>query len=51
MPVTSFLHSRESPWEGVDKVTKAVMPYRTPIGIGGIVVAVVHFLLPALTIL
>ena len=35
----------------VDKVTKAVMPYRTPIGIGGIVVAVVHFLLPALTIL
>ena len=35
----------------VDKVTNAVMPYRTPIGLGGIVIALVHFLLPALTIL
>ena len=35
----------------VDKVTNAVMPYRTPIGIAGMVIAIVHFLLPALTIL
>lgn len=35
----------------VDKVTNAVMPYRTPLGLGGIVVAVVHFLLPAIIIL
>ena len=35
----------------VDKVTNAVMPYRTPLGIGGIVVALIHFLLPSLTIL
>ncbi len=35
----------------VDKVTNAVMPYRTPLGLGGIVVAMVHFLLPAIIIL
>ena len=35
----------------VDKVTNAVMPYRTPLGLGGIVVALVHFLLPAIIIL
>ena len=35
----------------VDKVTNAVMPYRTPLGIAGVVIAVLHFLLPALTIL
>jgi len=42
---------REDETPAVDKVTKAVMPYRTPLGIGGIVIAVVHFLLPALLIL
>lgn len=42
---------REEDPQAVDKVTRAVMPYRTPIGIGGIVVGLIHFLLPALTIL
>ena len=42
---------REEEPMAVDKVANAVMPYRTPLGIGGIVVALVHFLLPALTIL
>ncbi len=43
--------SRDDEPVAVDKVTNAVMPYRTPIGLGGIVVALVHFLLPSLTIL
>jgi hypothetical protein len=47
----TFRVSREDEPVAVDKVTQAVMPYRTPIGLGGIVVALVHFFLPALTIL
>jgi len=35
----------------VEKMTNAVMPYRTPLGIGGIVIALVHFLVPSLLIL
>ncbi len=42
---------REAEPVAVDKVTNAVMPYRTPLGIAGLVIAVLHFLLPALTIL
>lgn len=42
---------REEDPQAVDRVTNAVMPYRTPLGIGGMVVAAIHFLLPALTIL
>lgn len=42
---------REDKPVAVDKVTNAVMPYRTPLGIAGVVIAVLHFLLPALTIL
>lgn len=42
---------REEDPQAVDRVTNAVMPYRTPLGIGGMVVAVIHFLLPTLTIL
>ena len=47
----TFRVSRDDEPAAVDKVTNAVMPYRTPIGLGGIVVALVHFLLPSLTIL
>ncbi len=43
--------SRDEETTAVDKVANAVMPYRTPLGLGGIAVAIVHFLLPALTIL
>ena len=42
---------KEEEPQAVDKVTRAVMPYRTPLGIGGMVIAAVHFLLPAVTIL
>lgn len=42
---------REDEPVAVDKVAKAVMPYRTPIGLAGVVIGLVHFLLPSLTIL
>jgi hypothetical protein len=41
---------REEEPVAVDKVTRAVMPYRTPLGIAGVVIAVLHFLIPAITI-
>jgi hypothetical protein len=47
----TFRVSRDDEPAAVDKVTNAVMPYRTPIGLGGIVVALVHFILPSLIIL
>lgn len=47
----TFRISRDDEPAAVDKVTNAVMPYRTPLGLGGIVVALVHFLLPSLIIL
>lgn len=47
----TFRVSRDDEPAAVDKVTNAVMPYRTPIGLGGIAVALVHFLLPSLVIL
>jgi len=47
----TFRISRDDEPAAVDKVTNAVMPYRTPIGLGGIAVALVHFLLPSLIIL
>ncbi len=47
----TFRVSHDDEPVAVDKVTNAVMPYRTPIGLGGIAVALVHFLLPSLIIL
>ena len=35
----------------IDKMVRAVTPYRTPLGIVGVAVAIVHFLLPTLVIL
>ncbi len=35
----------------VEKVTKAIMPYRVPVGIAGVVVGVLHFLFPRILFL
>jgi hypothetical protein len=35
----------------VKKISKAVVSYRVPLGIAGVVIAVVHFLLPGVVIL
>jgi hypothetical protein len=37
--------------EKVKKISKAVLSYRVPLGIAGVVIAFVHFLFPAIVIL
>jgi hypothetical protein len=37
--------------KSVEKVTKAIMPYRVPVGIAGIVVGLLHFLFPRILFL
>jgi hypothetical protein len=42
----SFRKGASTPETGVDKVTSVVLTYRVPVGIAGIIVGVLHFLLP-----
>jgi uncharacterized membrane protein HdeD (DUF308 family) len=37
--------------KSVEKVTKAIMPYRVPVGIAGAVIGLVHFLFPRILFL
>jgi hypothetical protein len=37
--------------KSVEKVTRAIMPYRNPVGIAGIVVGLLHFLFPRILFL
>ncbi len=37
--------------KSVEKVTKAIMPYRVPVGIAGVVVGLLHFIFPQILFL
>jgi hypothetical protein len=37
--------------KSVEKVTQAVMPYRVPVGIAGVVVGLIHFIFPGVLFL
>lgn len=37
--------------KSVEKVTKAIMPYRVPVGIAGVVVGLLHFIFPGILFL
>ena len=42
---------QEKVGKSVEKVTEAIMPYRVPVGIAGVVVGLVHFLFPTVLFL
>jgi len=47
----AFRHTVESQGESLKKISTAVLTYRVPVGIVGVVVAVLHFLFPGVPIL
>jgi len=42
---------QEKVGKSVEKVTEAIMPYRVPVGIAGVVVGLLHFLFPGILFL
>jgi hypothetical protein len=42
---------QEKVGKSVEKVTRAIMPYRVPVGIAGAVIGLVHFLFPGILFL
>ncbi len=49
--VEAFRQKVESQGESLKKISTAVLTYRVPVGIAGVVIALVHFLFPGVVIL
>ncbi len=49
--VESFRTTVESRGEQLKKISSAVLTYRVPVGIAGVVVAILHFLFPGVPVL
>ena len=49
--VESFRTTVESKGEQLKKISTAVLTYRVPVGIAGVVVAILHFLFPGVPVL
>jgi len=49
--VEAFRQRVESQGESLKKISAAVLTYRVPVGIAGVVIAVVHFLFPGAPVL
>lgn len=47
----AFGHKVESENESIGKASRTALTYRVPVGIGGVVIAILHFFLPAIVLL
>ncbi len=49
--VEAFRQKVEAKGDSIEKLSKAVLSYRVPVGIAGVVIALLHFLFPGAVIL